>query len=234
MTGTRAILFDVGGPLDTEVFHEQLVDRDIRAALMSVGVEVSDGALKRAEEQAVACFAPNAYAAMVWTLTAGNRDVALTAWRYVAERSGARRQERDGFEPRQGMRELLAALHDKGFKLGLAANQYVEAIAELDRFGMGRFFAHREVSGVHGYRKPDVRLFLRACVDLDVTPEQCVMVGDRIDNDIAPARLLGMRTVLFRTGRHRHQQPRSWDEEPDETVYTVDELAHALASLGNP
>ena len=28
------------------------------------------------------------------------------------------------------------------------------------------------------------------------------MVGDRIDNDIAPAITLGMRTVLFRTGRH--------------------------------
>ena len=37
------------------------------------------------------------------------------------------------------------------------------------------------------------------------------MVGDRIDNDIAPATTLGMRTVLFRTGRHAAQQPRSTD-----------------------
>ena len=55
------------------------------------------------------------------------------------------------------------------------------------------------MSGHHGFRKHDVRIFLRACEDLDVSPAECIMVGDRIDNDIYPAKLLGMGTVLFRT-----------------------------------
>jgi putative hydrolase of the HAD superfamily len=54
------------------------------------------------------------------------------------------------------------------------------------------------------------------------------MVGDRIDNDIAPAAMLGMRTVLFRTGRHAAQQPRSADEAPDAEVRDVPELRVAL------
>ncbi len=57
------------------------------------------------------------------------------------------------------------------------------------------------------------------------------MVGDRIDNDIAPAITLGMRTVLFRTGRHAAQQPRSADEVPDAEVRDVAGLKVALELL---
>ncbi|MGH2610757.1 MAG: HAD family hydrolase, partial [Tepidiformaceae bacterium] len=89
----------------------------------------------------------------------------------------------------------------------------------------------REVGGHHGYLKPDVRLFLRACEDLGVAPQECIMVGDRINNDIFPAKLLGMTAVLFRTGRHIEQQPRSWEEAPDCEVWDVDELSGALDAL---
>ncbi len=57
------------------------------------------------------------------------------------------------------------------------------------------------------------------------------MVGDRIDNDIAPAAALGMRTVLIRTGRHRDQQPRSAAELPDFEVTDVVGIRSALTSL---
>ncbi|MGH2470358.1 MAG: HAD hydrolase-like protein, partial [Chloroflexota bacterium] len=60
---------------------------------------------------------------------------------------------------------------------------------------------------------------------------ECIMVGDRIDNDISPAASLGMSTIHFRTGRHRNQRPRSWQEVPDEVVETVDELEAALRHL---
>ena len=57
------------------------------------------------------------------------------------------------------------------------------------------------------------------------------MIGDRIDNDIAPAKQLGMKVVLFRTGRHIAQQPRSHHEMPDAEVCDVNELQCALEVL---
>src|SRR5437764_1454981 len=72
---------------------------------------------------------------------------------------------------------------------------------------------------------------LRACDGLGVRPVECIMVGDRVDNDVVPAKLLGMRTVLFRTGRHRAQQPRSWDEKPDVEVHDVAGLERAIMGL---
>lgn len=225
----RAILFDVGGPIDTEVISEQANDHAIRTALEAEGIAVTDDAYAAANAYAVACFAPDAYASIIWRLASNDAGIARRAYaRFHAE---DRFVARGGIELRPGIADLIPALHARGLLLGLAANQPLRVVAELDSHGIGRYFAHREVSGHHGYRKPDVRIFLRACEDLQVDPEECVMVGDRIDNDIAPANMLGMRTILFRTGRHIAQQPRSVNELPNFEVTNVDELGRALAHM---
>ena len=227
----QAVLFDVGGPLDTEVIHERLTDEHIREALAAEGVTVGDAEYAAANRWAVGCFAWNTYQAIIWRLTGGDAERSRRAFAAVAGRSEERLAARGGLELRTGIPELLAELADRGLRLGLAANQPASIIARLDRAGIGRYFSHREVSAIHGYRKPDVRLFLRACDELGAEPAGCIMVGDRVDNDIAPARLLGMRTVLFRTGRHIDQQPRSWEELPDAEVGDVEELRTALLAL---
>jgi putative hydrolase of the HAD superfamily len=227
----RAVLFDVGGPLDTEVIHERLIDQHIREAVAAEGYPVTDEAFADANDWAVASFAWNAYQSIIWRLTRGEVEASRRAFRVVAERGAERRAARNELEPRPGIAEVLRDLHDRGLRLGLAANQPVAAIEALDRHSIGHYFHHREVSGHHGLNKPDPRLFLRACHDLGVSPGECIMVGDRIDNDIVPARWLGMRTVLFRTGRHIAQQPRSWLELPDAEVEDVPGLARAIDEL---
>jgi FMN phosphatase YigB (HAD superfamily) len=57
------------------------------------------------------------------------------------------------------------------------------------------------------------------------------MVGDRIDNDVVPAKILGMRTVLLRTGRHIEQKPRTWEEVPDFDVYDAPGILTAIEAL---
>jgi putative hydrolase of the HAD superfamily len=126
---------------------------------------------------------------------------------------------------------VLERLRQRGLKLGLAANQPIRALEDLNRHGIGHYFANRGISAVYGFKKPDVRLFLRACEDLDVDPAACIMVGDRIDNDIVPAKLLGMRTVLLRTGRHREQRPRSWDDLPDAEAEDAAGILKAIEGL---
>ena len=224
---TRAVLFDVGGPINTEIAHERRVDAAIRSALADHGIAVTDEEYAAACARAVEQFAPDAHTAIIWRLTRG--DTATSASVYAAFRDAMHAWP--AFELRDGIGDAIAWLRGRGLRLGLAANQPQETLGVLDAHGIGRYFHHREVSGTHGYRKPDVRLFLRCCEDLGVAPEECIMVGDRIDNDIAPAAMLGMRTVLFRTGRHAAQQPRSVDEVPDAEVHDVAGLRGALHSM---
>ncbi len=79
--------------------------------------------------------------------------------------------------------------------LGIIANQPIEcravleSIAILDRF---RVVLLSEEEGLH---KPDRAIFERALNLADADASNCVMIGDRLDNDIAPALELGMRTV---------------------------------------
>ena len=223
----RAVLFDVGGPINTEVEHERLIDADIIALLADEGIAVQQDAYADAVDWAVEHFAPDAHTAIIWRLTGGDPPRAAR----VHASLRARADERYPFELRDGINGVLAWLHGRGLRLGLAANQPLATLGVLDAHGIGQYFDHREVSATHGFKKPDVRLFLRCCHDLGVMPGECIMVGDRIDNDVAPAKTLGMRTVLFRTGRHIAQQPRCTEEVPDVEVSSVSELREALEGL---
>jgi putative hydrolase of the HAD superfamily len=101
----------------------------------------------------------------------------------------------------------------------------------LEQYGLAKFFESQLVSQTIGFYKPDIRLFLRVCEDLSVAPDECIMVGDRIDCDIAPAKTLGMRTVRLRTGRHIAQEPRTWLERPDADVHDVAGMREAVLRL---
>src|SRR5579859_6164230 len=148
---TRAVLFDVGGPIDTEMIRERAIDARLRAAVEQTGIPLTDEEYAAANDWAVATFAPDTYAAIIWRLTGHNPDLARTVYLAFRERAS----EFQAIELRPGIVELLAELHQHGLVLGLVANQPQTTLAKLDDLGIGPYFHHRIVSGVHGLRKPD-------------------------------------------------------------------------------
>ena len=79
-------------------------------------------------------------------------------------------------------------------------------------------------SAEFGAKKPDAALFEAALRQAGCLPAEAAMVGDRLDNDIAPAKRLGMRTVRILQGYGALSRPRNDWEEPEETVRTLAEL----------
>jgi putative hydrolase of the HAD superfamily len=223
----RAVIFDIGGPLDLEDAFEVAIDADIRAGLERERIQVSDADWQRANRGAVETCAPSVYRSVIWRLTGGDLEKSLRVYHWMQDRAS----KRDLFELRPGIVEVLDALKACRLRLGLAANQPLRALESLAKQGIRHYFENDGISAVYGHRKPDIRLFLQACQDLAVEPAECIMVGDRIDNDIAPAKLLGMRTVLIRTGRHREQRPRSWDERPDAEVMDAAGILKATETM---
>lgn len=55
--------------------------------------------------------------------------------------------------------------------------------------------------------------------------ENAVMIGDRMDNDIVPAKHLGMKTVWIKQGFWKYWKIRNQDEQAD---YEVDNLTALL------
>jgi putative hydrolase of the HAD superfamily len=223
----RAILFDVGGPIDMEFAWEIAVDGAIASACGLEGIRVDQAMVDDASEAAVAAFAPDAYAHMVETLCGGDPRTVER----VRQRVRAMTGNLDVFQLRPEIDGLLRRLRERGLQLGIVANQPQAARERLARAGIGDLFAHQGLSGLTGYSKPDPRAFQAAAEALDVAPPACIMVGDRIDNDIVPAKALGMAAILLRGGRHRRQRPRSAEEEADAVVTDVLELEAAIDAL---
>lgn len=222
-----AVLFDIGGPIDTEIEFEREADRLIGAAFAAHRHSVAAAAIVRASEIAVVERAPNAYLAMIDHLAAGDAALATA----VTAKFRADLAKLDLFEKREGIDDVLRWLHARGLKLGVVANQPQRKIEVLGRAGLARYFTDLQMSEGIGRRKPDPEIFRHVCRALAVEPAQCVMVGDRIDNDIMPANRLGMTTIQLRAGRHRDQRPIAAEDFADFIVEDCAGLRTALASV---
>ena len=156
--------------------------------------------------------------------------------------------------PIPGMHEAIRELYDAGWRLGILANQPPEVERLLRARRLWDLFEVHAVSDVLGYSKPDPRLFERAMEKAGVSPSESLMIGDRVDNDVAPAKALGMRTMqICLSYEERGWQPEDAfgeayvhsataanisgkraegaHEEPDYLVRTPRELVKVISAL---
>ena len=115
----RAILFDVGGPLDMEFAWEIAVDGAIASACGLEGIRVDQAMIDEASEAAVAAFAPDAYVHMIEALCGGDPRTVER----VRQRVRAMTGNLDVFQLRPEIDGLLRRLRERGLKLGIVANQ---------------------------------------------------------------------------------------------------------------
>lgn len=116
---------------------------------------------------------------------------------------------------------VLNALCEKGYSIGVIANQALGTEKRLENWGLMKYIKLVIASAEEGVAKPDSEIFLRALKRADCLPENSVMIGDRIDNDIEPAKKLGMKTIWVRQGFSIYQQPINEYQKAD---YVVDSL----------
>lgn len=118
---------------------------------------------------------------------------------------------------------LLSDL-SKNYKLGIIANQTDGLIERLKAYGISDMFSVVISSWDEGIMKPDPRLFEIAVERSGFFANECVMVGDRLDNDIKPAKMLGMKTVRVLQGFGKVQKPLDESFIPDVTVSGIFDL----------
>jgi len=100
---------------------------------------------------------------------------------------------------------------EKILRLGLLEYVNPSAIFISDQIGIG---------------KPNVKLYMKACRELDIWPLEAMYVGDNPPNDVDPPNQLGMSTVLMRReGKYASVQGLT---EPDHTIKSFHELLDIL------
>ena len=79
-----------------------------------------------------------------------------------------------------------------------------------------------------GYAKPDKEIFEKAFELAGCTAEESVMVGDRLDNDIIPAKALGMKTVWIKNGLAQFQNIELGNGIADYQIHSLSEILQIL------
>jgi HAD superfamily hydrolase (TIGR01549 family) len=81
------------------------------------------------------------------------------------------------------------------FKLGIIANQPREVVGILENLGLLNYFQIHGISQIVGKVKPNPDFFYWALKQAKCQPQEAVMIGDRVDNDVKPAKCIGMKTI---------------------------------------
>jgi len=114
---------------------------------------------------------------------------------FLAEMSRGISRRRLGLYPH--VREVLDVLRER-YPLALVTDsQSAHARGELHKVGLLDYFDPIIVSGDHGYRKPDRRLFEFALHGMGVAARNALHVGNDMYRDIYGAQEVGMKTVMF-------------------------------------
>ncbi|BBZ79973.1 hypothetical protein MANY_53100 [Mycolicibacterium anyangense] len=95
------------------------------------------------------------------------------------------------------VRSTLRVLREH-FPLAVVSDgQSSYARGELHKVGLTEFFHPIVVSGDHGFRKPDRRLFQFALDGMGVPADKTLYVGNDMHRDIFGAQEAGLRTVMY-------------------------------------
>ena len=155
-------------------------------------------------------------------LQAETRRRQAAGWRY-------------GFEPGDfypDARPCLTALRAAGLKIGLAGNQPEEAEAALAKAGLTADFIAS--SAGWGVEKPSPAFFRKVSEAAGAPADQVAYVGDRLDNDVLPAKAAGMLAVFLRRGPWGVVHA-GWPQanQADIRLESLAELPAALSSIGS-
>ncbi|MBQ4610723.1 MAG: HAD family hydrolase [Clostridia bacterium] len=130
-----------------------------------------------------------------------------------------------------GGAEVIKALHERGYKLGIISNLIGENEVPdwLEEDGLDTYFDSVILSSVCHYRKPGSEIYGIACADIGVAPEDCVSVADNVKRDIPGAKQAGIGyNIIFDSPEKKHPVTFTEENRPDAVVKDFREILDLL------
>ncbi len=226
-TKIKAILFDIGGPIDSEILNDKLLKLHFIEEFSKHNITINDSDIENCLERLISNFDKNIYLSLCENFSNNNDYIKKSVYKNILCRSKERDLIRNAPEISNDVIGVLKHL-SKYYKLGVVANQTLNALKLLKDSGINKYFDNFEVSDSIGLEKPDKRIFLHVMNILKVSADECIMIGDRIDNDIIPANELNIFSIRIKTGRFSYQNPRNVSEKPKLEIDNLLELKNIL------
>ena len=114
----------------------------------------------------------------------------------------------------------LEQLKSKNYNLGIISNgDYDRQIDKLDRLGVKQYFDILTISNQKSLTKPNKHIFLAACNEANIKPEQAYYIGDHLVYDAIASKNCGMNGI--------------WLNRKNQTTYNDLNVIHGLDELIN-
>jgi HAD superfamily hydrolase (TIGR01549 family) len=203
--------FDVGETLIDETrIWSRWADRIGVTRLSFLGALGAMAAAGRPHQDAFELFRPGI-----------DLDVEVARWK--VDEPSSLRENFDADDLYPDVRDCFGRLREAGIGVVIAGNQPPQARDALVAMGLGvdRILISDDI----GLHKPQPEFFLAVAEAAGVDPAHVAYVGDRVDNDVLPARHAGMSPVLIRRGPWGYLQAR-WPAAAE-----ADHIVESLAEL---
>jgi HAD superfamily hydrolase (TIGR01549 family) len=230
----KAVLFDIGDVIFDESVPHTWLFHAIFLTLRAHGKRL-DWDVWNAERRRLAAIGPDPEEAIEFSLRAFCEDPieGETLWHEARAAYERMRAVRPYGFLLDGMSTVLQDL-SADFRLGVVANQHPPVAGALADYGIAQRFEVIVISESVGLYKPNPAIFQYALDRMGLSAEETLFVGDRADNDIRPAKALGMKTVRLRRGlQYSLYNPPGPEMAADETVDDVSQLAVAVRRVAS-
>ena len=128
-----------------------------------------------------------------------------------------------------GVYETLDKLKNSGAKLFLLSNaQSVFTLPEIEKAGLKQYFDAIYISSDYCIAKPEPLFMKKLLSDQNLNPEECVMVGNDINSDMAIAISCGVKGVLLNTNGYSEQELNKMEEEGKFTIIRSGKIEEIL------
>ena len=219
-TMVNALIFDFGGTLDTHGDHwskviwrtylrhgilKELQATSFREAYVFAERSLGNGHIIRPNYTFKLTLDVKLRLQLEYLITHGVLDISEKVWQKIRE-----------------SRDVLIPLVSH-YPTALVSNFYGNMPMVLREFQLDIFFLHIVESAAVGIRKPDPALFQLAIERLGIPPQEILVVGDSMKNDILPAKQCGCRTCWLKG--------EGWDAFTDNVAeYTITDI-HQLNTI---
>ena len=215
----KNIFLDAGGVILDETSFEEYSAKIISAVIAAYNKNYSEADYWKNAEEAVYRYVPKVYDYILYK----NINTLTEFGKAKSQYKTALNAMEDRFCLMDGIEDFLK-IFSRNYKIGIVG-QYGKSFKEyLEKENVLQYFSYTETQDNYSITKPDPRYFEAILKKCGCKPEESVMIGDRIDKDIIPAKMIGMKTVRLRTGIHKNQEPRIPEEIPDLTVTNLRDI----------
>jgi len=215
----KNLFLDVGGVILDETEFEEISSKIITNIIKKYNINYSIENYWNDVDKAVYRFVPKVYDFILYKNINNLTDFNNSKAQYKDEL----KQSNIEFKLMDGINEFLKIFSTQ-YKIGILGQYGKDFRQFLEETNLLQYFTFTETQENYKTTKPDPRYFEAILKKCKCKSEESIMVGDRIDKDIIPAKMIGMKTIRVKAGIHKNQEPRIPDEIPDLTVNKVNEI----------